>query len=94
MAVKIRLARIGKRHNPFYRVVAIDSRQKREGAFLDNIGTYDVINSRLVRFDEELYNAWVNRGAQITDSAEKIHRLYKKHGVPGNSEAHPVAEVQ
>jgi small subunit ribosomal protein S16 len=81
MAVKIRLARIGKKHCPFYRLVAVDSRQKRDGAFLDNLGTYDVVNSRVVRFEEELYNAWLGKGAQVTPSAEKIHRMYKKDGL-------------
>lgn len=81
MAVKIRLARIGKKNSPFYRLVAVDSRQKRDGAFLDNLGTYDGLKSCLVRFEEDLYNKWVERGAQVTLSAAKVHRLYKRVGI-------------
>jgi len=81
MAVKIRLARIGTKHKPFYRLIAIDSRQKRDGQFLDNIGTYDALKGTLVRFEETLYNNWVSKGAQVTPSAYKIYRLFKKSGV-------------
>ena len=78
MAVKIRLSRIGKKHAPFYRVVAIDSQKKRDGASLDIIGTYDVLKSSIVRFDEALYSSWIAKGAQPTDSAKKIYNLFKK----------------
>jgi small subunit ribosomal protein S16 len=81
MAVKIRLARIGTKHKPFYRLIAIDSRQKRDGQFLDNIGTYDALKGSIVRFEEELYNNWVSKGAQVTPSAYKIYRMFKKGGV-------------
>lgn len=81
MAVKIRLARIGKKHHPFYRIVAVDGRRKRDGAFLANLGTYDAIHSRIIRFDETLYDSWIKQGAQVTDSAQKIHRMYKKDGL-------------
>lgn len=92
MAVRIRLSRIGKKHAPFYRVVAIDSRSKRDGEFLDNIGTYDVLKSSVVRFDEDLYQSWIAKGALPSDSAKKIYRVHKrsqkgelitpKHGAP------------
>jgi small subunit ribosomal protein S16 len=48
MAVKLRLTRIGKKKAPFYRIVAIDSRKKRDGAFLENLGTYDALKGNLV----------------------------------------------
>lgn len=81
MAVKIRLARIGTKHKPFYRLIAIDSRQKRDGQFLDNIGTYDALKGSIVRFEEELYKQWIARGAQVTPSAYKIYRMFKKDGI-------------
>ena len=81
MSVKIRLSRIGKKHVPFYRVVAVDSRKKRDGAVLANIGTYDGLKSTVVRFDETLYGEWIAKGAQVTDSAEKIYKQFKKVGV-------------
>lgn len=81
MAVRIRLSRIGKKHAPFFRLVAIDSRKKRDGEVLANIGTYDVLNRRMIQFHEELYNDWLSKGALPTDSARKLHRLYKKDGL-------------
>jgi len=79
MAFKIRLSRIGKKHAPFYRVVAIDSQKKRDGESLDIIGTYDVLKGSIVRFDEKLYAEWIAKGAQPTDSAKKIYKLFKKN---------------
>ncbi|HXW86257.1 MAG TPA: 30S ribosomal protein S16 [Candidatus Bathyarchaeia archaeon] len=82
MAVHIRLSRIGKKNAPFFRVVVVDSRKKRDGAELANIGTYDVIHSAIVRFDEPLYNEWLSKGARPTDSAKKIYKQYKRVGIP------------
>ncbi len=78
MPVAIRLSRIGTKHKPFFRVVVVDSRKKRDGECIENIGTYDAIKSELVRFDAERYDAWVKQGAQPSDSAKKLYRLFKK----------------
>lgn len=78
MAVKIRLSRIGKKHVPFFRIVAIDSRKKRDGAFLQDLGTYDALKSSLVRFDEEGVNAWLSKGAVLADSVKRLQKLHKK----------------
>jgi small subunit ribosomal protein S16 len=78
MAVKIRLARLGKKHVPFFRVVAIDSRKKRDGAFLEDLGTYDALNSTLVRFDAEGINSWIAKGAVVVDSVKRLQKLHKK----------------
>ena len=48
MSVKIRFARVGKKHRPFFKLVAIDSRKKRDGQYLDNIGTFDPIKNEVV----------------------------------------------
>ena len=50
MAVKIRLARLGTTNAPVFRIVAIDSRRKRDGACLENLGTYDPISHKLIQF--------------------------------------------
>ena len=78
MAVKIRLARIGKKHVPFFRVVALDSRKKRDGAFLQDLGTYDALNSTIVRFDAEGINSWVAKGAIVADSVKRLQKVHKK----------------
>jgi small subunit ribosomal protein S16 len=80
MAVKIRLSRTGTTNRPFYRIIATDSRSKRDGSVLANVGTFDPINSSVVQFDENIYQAWLSKGAIATDSAKKVYRLFKKSG--------------
>ena len=81
MAVRIRLSRVGKKHVPFFRLVAVDSRSKRDGEVLSHIGTYDAVHSRIVLFYQEEFDKWINRGALLTDSAKKIVNIYKKNGL-------------
>jgi small subunit ribosomal protein S16 len=78
VAVRIRLARFGRRNHPVYRIVVMDSRRPREGKYLDIIGTYDPKRHKIIKFDEEKYNKWVSLGAEVTDRAKAIYKLYKK----------------
>ena len=76
MAVKLRLSRIGKKNAPVYRIVAIDSRKKRDGASLEVLGTYNPITGRLVQYNQERIQYWVAQGATPTDAVKKIQRLH------------------
>ena len=76
MAVKIRLSRIGKKNAPFYRIVAIDERKKRDGAFLEDLGTYNPYGGTLITFKPDRIDAWIAQGAVATDV---VKRLCKKH---------------
>jgi small subunit ribosomal protein S16 len=78
MAVKIRLSRIGKTHAPIYRVVAIDSRKKRDGEALEILGTYNPQSGEIIQFHHERINEWVSKGAIVTDSVKKLQKLHKK----------------
>lgn len=78
MAVKIRLARFGTTNAPVFRIVAIDSRRKRDGACLENLGTYDPIKHEIVQLHSDRIAHWVSQGAQLTDSVKKIQRLHSK----------------
>lgn len=73
MPVKIRLQRHGKKGKPFYWVVAADSRSKRDGKFLEKIGTYNP-NTNPATIDINLESAvqWLHNGAQPTDTARAI----------------------
>ncbi|OIQ21718.1 MAG: 30S ribosomal protein S16 [Flavobacterium sp. MedPE-SWcel] len=73
MPVKIRLQRHGKKGKPFYWVVAADSRSKRDGRFLEKIGTYNP-NTNPATIDLNLESAvqWLHNGAQPTDTAKGI----------------------
>ena len=57
--------------------IAVDSRKKRDGAFLEDLGTYDVLKTQLVQFHDERINYWLSQGAVITDSVKKLQRLHK-----------------
>lgn len=73
MPVRIRLQRHGKKGKPFYWVVAADSRAKRDGKFLEKIGTYNP-NTNPATIDLNLESAvrWLHNGAQPTDTARAI----------------------
>lgn len=88
MAVKIRLARIGKKNHPFFRIVATDERKKRDGAFLEDLGTYDIIGNKIVRLSQERIDDWVSKGAIPTDAVKKICKVHKKEsGAPATAPA-------
>ncbi|MFA6527360.1 MAG: 30S ribosomal protein S16 [Candidatus Babeliales bacterium] len=72
MAVKIRFSRIGKKNRPFWRIVAIDSRKKRDGACLENLGTYDPIKHQLIQIENARINEWVAKGAVCSPAVVKI----------------------
>ncbi|CAM1355676.1 MULTISPECIES: 30S ribosomal protein S16 [Tenacibaculum] len=73
MPVKIRLQRHGKKGKPFYWVVAADSRAKRDGRFLEKIGTYNPnTNPATIELDVDGAVKWLQNGAQPTDTAKAI----------------------
>ena len=75
MATKIRLKRIGRRNRPFYRLVAMDSRNRRDGAAIEELGWYNPIdlNHSYDLKDERILH-WLGEGAQPTDAAKKLLR--------------------
>ena len=88
MAVKIRLARHGKKGYPFYHIVVADSRAPRDGKFIEKIGTYNPNTNPAtvdLNFDKAL--DWLQKGAQPTDTARGILSskgvMYKKHLLGG-----------
>ena len=65
MAVKIRLARMGKKRNPIYRIVVADSRNARNGKCIEEIGTYDPNTApSTYKVDADLATKWLSNGAQ------------------------------
>ncbi|MBX3043001.1 MAG: 30S ribosomal protein S16 [Candidatus Kapabacteria bacterium] len=67
--VKLRLRRKGRIHHPVYDIIAVDSRSRRDGAFLDKVGFYDPnTNPNTIRIDNEKALHWLNVGAQPTDT--------------------------
>jgi small subunit ribosomal protein S16 len=71
--VKIRLARFGAHKRPFYRMVVADSRARRDGPFVEIIGTYDPMKEPSeIKIDLEKASYWLQKGAQPTDRAKKL----------------------
>ena len=88
MAVKIRLARHGKKGYAFYHIVAADSRAPRDGKFIEKLGTYNP-NTNPATIDLDFGKAldWLQKGAQPTDTCRAILSykgvMYKKHLLGG-----------
>ncbi len=79
MAVKLRLKRMGAKRRPFYRIVAADSRNKRDGLVIEEIGIYNPIEEpALIKIDDEKAIKWLNNGAMPTDT---VRNLLSKTGV-------------
>lgn len=84
MSVKIRLQRHGKKGKPFFHIVVADSRARRDGRFIEKLGTYNPItNPATIELNVDAAVKWLNNGAQPTDTARAIlsykGALYKKH---------------
>ena len=79
MATKIRLTRMGSKKAPFYRIVVADSRARRDGAFIDVIGTYDPNRQpAAVEINAEKAEKWLSTGAQPSDT---VKSLLKQQGL-------------
>ena len=71
--VKIRLRRMGAKKNPFYRMVVADSRDPRDGRFIEEIGTYNPIaDPSDIKVDAERAKYWISKGAQPTDTVKAL----------------------
>ncbi|RKY65086.1 MAG: 30S ribosomal protein S16 [Candidatus Latescibacterota bacterium] len=79
MPVRIRLRRMGRKKKPFYRIVVVDSRNPRDGKYIESLGHYNPLTEPAeVRIDEEKAFSWLQRGAVPSDTALS---LLKKVGV-------------
>lgn len=73
MAVKLRLTRMGKKKQPMYRVVATDSHTKRDGEYIELVGTYNPLTKpATVKIDEEVALKWLNNGAIPSDTVRNL----------------------
>ena len=73
MAVKLRLTRLGKTKQPTYRIVATDSHQKRDGEYIEQLGTYNPLTSPAsIKIDEEVALKWLKNGAIPSDTVKNL----------------------
>lgn len=85
MAVKIRLARFGRHKDPFYRIVAADSRYARDGRYIEQIGYFDPdkgVESAVI--NEELAVKWLASGATASDT---VKAMFARKGINAKAAA-------
>ncbi len=79
MSVKIRLTRMGRKKVPFYRIVAIDSHKRRDGKYLEKIGTYNPLTQpEQVNIDRDLALKWLKNGAIPSDT---VRSMFSREGI-------------
>ncbi len=79
--VKIRLARGGSKKKPYYRIVAADARAKRDGKFLERLGSYNPMTAEnRVSMDMERVQYWISVGAQPTDRVAQLIKVVESSG--------------
>jgi small subunit ribosomal protein S16 len=88
LATKIRLKRLGKKFYAYYRIVVVDSRKKRDGKVIEEIGTYDPNKQpSLIQIDSERAQYWLGVGAQPSDAVFNMLKItgdwQKFKGLPG-----------
>jgi small subunit ribosomal protein S16 len=77
--VQIRLARAGAKKRPFYHIVAIDGRARRDGRPLELLGSYNPITRpKQIELDTARLDAWVKRGAQVSDAVTALAREVRR----------------
>ncbi len=73
MAVALRLSRRGRTKRPFYRIVAADAEKRRDGRFLEMLGTYDVLQDPpAIKLDQERTKYWIEHGAKPSQTVQSI----------------------
>lgn len=78
--LRIRLRRVGRRKRPSYRIVVVDSRAPRDGAYIESLGHYDPLTEpATIKIDAEKALSWLQRGAQPSETTAK---LMARMGIP------------
>lgn len=77
--VKIRLSRVGTKNQPKFRIIAVDSQNKRDGDFIENIGHYNpMVKPKEFTVDLGRYNYWIGVGAQPSETVRNLVKNYTK----------------
>ena len=76
MAARMRLARVGSKKNPIYRVVVADSRSPRDGKFIEIVGRYNPqTDPSTIEFNEEKVKEWLGKGVQPSGSVARLLKI-------------------
>ena len=83
MSVKIRLSRHGAKKRPYYRIVVADSRDPRDGRFIEQVGTYDPRTpAAILKLDHVKVDGWIKKGAQPTQTVRNLMKRAAKETGP------------
>lgn len=81
MAVKIRLARHGAHKAPYYRIVVADSRARRDGRYIEQVGTYNPLTEpKKVTMDLEKIDTWIAQGAKPAETVARLIDAQRQNG--------------
>ncbi len=75
--VKLKLSRTGKKHQPTFRIVAVEAKSKRDGEYIEMIGHYSPLTKDLV-IDKTKYDTWITKGAQPTETVASLYTRFSK----------------
>jgi small subunit ribosomal protein S16 len=75
--LKIKLARFGKKHQPHYRIVVNEARDKRDGKYTALVGHYTPVAPKELKIDVEAYEAWIKKGAQATETVAALFKRFQ-----------------
>ncbi len=78
MAVRMRLAKFGRRNHPIYRIVVMDAKAPREGNYIDILGTYDPKRKVILQLKKERIKYWMDKGVQI---ASRVKAIFDMAGI-------------
>ena len=82
--VVIRMTRLGARHRPFYRIVAMDKRKPRESRYIDLIGYYNpMLEDPEIKIDLKKYNKWIEKGAKPSLTVKSLLKKVKSDNLGG-----------
>ena len=79
MAATIRLMRFGKRKNPHYRIIVLDKRKKRDGAYIEKIGLYRPFDKEQnITIEKKRFDNWIEKGAQLSEGMQRLLKNKKQ----------------
>lgn len=79
MSISIRLKKMGKRGQPFYRVVVADTLKKHEGTYIENLGWYDpLVKGENYLIKQDRIDYWITQGARVSDTVKSLVRKNRK----------------
>ncbi|MCI5072262.1 30S ribosomal protein S16 [bacterium] len=70
--VKIRMSRYGRKKSPFYRIVAVDERKRRQSDYIELLGYYNPQRKEEFKIDKDRVNYWISQGAQTSETVAKL----------------------